>query len=1591
MNTTGKSLKENFGYLFEEEKSQKKYKILYNKEQTAPQNIKGQVAFILSTDLMISAIQGLDEPLLLKIHREPNISKDIDHAQGKTISFSLLTQKVKNYEGFKKFYGLNSDNVENIAVMNKIGQRYVIAVNQLMLSGATRMMLEAKENVLKISKQAYVTMFRTFKTTSNYYPTAKNRRTIDFTKIFLSVSDRIDNGELLKTSEQEGKYKEDRDFVGVSDAKKVAYATYYFFKGLTHDQKRGFGGKGKINDFFNMITSRDMEIDKAVKLFKDGWHKGKKSKKVAKYIEKQFDEMIESILSASSKEEATQVAQKTIEAVPNVDITTASEQEVEDAIPEEYTQMFSSSGTPEAQDKDTQEIFTKDFIDWIDHYKDLYYDLKHGNLKEELVNGEKSKESLLHYIGQLAFLLITLGHRATNFIQWKSPSELNKVKIEIQGFTQGLGKIVKEIEEINVNNETDSSKRTIKQKIEKVKASAQNAKRDIKGMSEEDTLALVSRKFDELEDYETSDIDSRSILDETKKNFDEWMELFMALKIGLKDGSLKNDLESGKFSKNDFLKDIGEMFYNLYVIEDAVIKHTQWKSDEEKNQFKLQISGFRKSLAEAAKEIDEINVSNETDRVKSDTRKEIKKAKNDAVETIKDIEDMSEEQTLALVSRKFNEFDDLKDKLEDYENLNPTLKNLEPTISGKPSFDQGADRGDPKDLFKRILKKAKDENKPPYVETRGEKDVVYLTFPQNFTFKDKGDVFEHIDVMLFNFSDTIDFVLRDHQRFHIIEGVHKIAMDDLLEFLDDDGSRELEQITAQLDTSSGTSGPETLTKYSGDSRTFDKGMENLSLQNVDQLPTVRSIQEFDDDQAKNAELKKIASLLLTGQLFAKKAGIVDRHTVFGKAAGKTFKLKDIAFGLKTELERVQRMSDLKDDLDTEIDSFTKKFDQALEALGGIDRIGIRLTESNQYDYTLSMSKSAIDTIMAFDESNSNEFDANAIYTQIFAQADNLNISYSSGSDLDGDDTLKDPDTDDTVRESFARTVEELNDLLEQDDWGFTAISTSSFTVSSDNSKVFYYFVMLEEDDVHISVRKIFSKTNIATLYQLPQCKLSEIRLDLVDGYNANDIGPEEEDEETLKEATRFAESADEKDSKVYNKNTASTLEELLNHETIAYLDETFYSDSYKMKDFLREFFTQSDSESREDSPFRPEDFADQASDLYQTATQNLDLVQELKQEIVSHNQLKPRTQPLLTTISEVYSGDIKEVWDAVFASKKPNKDLFVSAFTLTTNVTLQKFLSKNKSLVESRILGEAWSNKKKIAALVGFGAVSAVVGVFAGAAMLAASFGVASQWSAFVSGAMLAWNAISGYKYRKIQSQYKKDPIYAIEEIMGLKDSEESLQKILQVTIADSVCSLVNENYKPARVEHDEVASKIDAYNERKNRQLEKLNNLSPEQKEKAKELLTNIKTSMRQTGAPYHNQLGISSDEIINAAFDEFMFGDTLSEETRNKLLNGEEAPNDQESVANMMDAMDEALKHTGIDNKFKQYVHDYTKNKGQGWLRGFTDHFTSEEDKQASFEIKGEKFNVPYLKSMDQMNKEYYQVLMHIITGIFVVMRTR
>lgn len=459
-----------------------------------------------------------------------------------------------------------------------------------------------------------------------------------------------------------------------------------------------------------------------------------------------------------------------------------------------------------------------------------------------------------------------------------------------------------------------------------------------------------------------------------------------------------------------------------------------------------------------------------------------------------------------------------------------------------------------------------------------------------------------------------------------------------------------------------------------------------------------------------------------------------------------------------------------------------------------------------------------------------------------------------------------------------------------------------------------------------------------------------------DALNALQTTLEEGTAEENAEAKKLAEEADSKEPEVYNADTAKSVEELLNHKKISYLDSTVYRETYHIKQFLK------DKLQGENPEFD-----------YSQLTSDKDMLNNFKEAFVSFNMFKPSGSVLVSDIQSVYSGEIKEAWEEAFKHKNYKGDLFQKAYLLTLSSALGVFFKKNKSLTEG-----SWIGWKGIKAIPLFGGIALLV-------YLMSLLGAKGQF--VVSSLLFTLNSLIASRYNKQKLNFKKDPIKFLEDLMSDPKSEKVIQAAINSACGDVICSLINANYESEDAKKKNISASIQKYNKKVKVQSDNYKKLSPEQKNAAKNLLANLKNGLGD--APYHKQWQVSTNQIANLAFDDFMFGNKLDDSLRNKILSKEEL--NENEIEQMVGAMDEALKDTGIDQKFMQWITMYSSNKK---MRGdnlrnlpkrFKSHFEFDKEK-AMFKAWDEEWGYQILKPMDKMNKEYYRLMLNVLTGLDV-----
>lgn len=253
MNSSKMSLKEGFDFLFENENKEasNKAKIVGNKDlvNNISNDNKGSVIKFLLGDMVLSAVSGGNEPLLVRLADDPSIGKGSGFTQGKTINMLAMRTKAKisassksadreslpaaSYQRMFSLYNVDQNSISNIEALRSIAYNYAVALNNLTNLGANRIMLTEASNAIRISGNVYRTLYAKIQDT--YITTSKStgQVTINLKPIIDLLTARIDK--ILKTGTFEKDNIKDKEGYKEDDNQVVAAKLVKFFKDYLKD------------------------------------------------------------------------------------------------------------------------------------------------------------------------------------------------------------------------------------------------------------------------------------------------------------------------------------------------------------------------------------------------------------------------------------------------------------------------------------------------------------------------------------------------------------------------------------------------------------------------------------------------------------------------------------------------------------------------------------------------------------------------------------------------------------------------------------------------------------------------------------------------------------------------------------------------------------------------------------------------------------------------------------------------------------------------------------------------------------------------------------------------------------------------------------------------------------------------------------------------------------------------------------------------------------------------------------------------------------------------------------------------------------
>ena len=455
MNSSKMSLKEGCDFLFEneedqtEKKSSQKWTVNFNPEETKLSDVSSKLAFILTTDIISSVVNGSEETPIQKIFNNPEESQALEYAIGKTISIRKLEKLSRNAGQFSKLFNMSEDNVSG--PIKKIAAKYNHCIANLFTGHniVGMLLVENKEKKrIKISVRAYSRFVFRMKS-SNIIPKDKRqKKTINLNKIWEFCLEAINRGELVKDGL-------DIEFKEASKQTQLLYSIKSFLSELTPYQRKSFGVSAlKI---FMQDLSNEKPIEKSYQSFQNNM-----SKNASVLNRKIMDAFVKSIIGSDSEKEAVSQIDKFSDIVPEENQSEESIDVLKDELDEFLTTLPGDDlpaidfgdeidSRPQKSKDDLNSIDSQDIDKDIAEAEDILKGLEEdfSNLEKECNKPNKDEEEITALLKNIADLLGTLifcksalefaleSNKSSNKINDNQIQEFEKV---ILGFESVIGR-----------------------------------------------------------------------------------------------------------------------------------------------------------------------------------------------------------------------------------------------------------------------------------------------------------------------------------------------------------------------------------------------------------------------------------------------------------------------------------------------------------------------------------------------------------------------------------------------------------------------------------------------------------------------------------------------------------------------------------------------------------------------------------------------------------------------------------------------------------------------------------------------------------------------------------------------------------------------------------------------------------------------------------------------------------------------------------------------------------------------------------------------------------------------------------------------
>ena len=294
MDSSKISLKEGFGFLFEEDEVKKekvtKFNIQYSNKDIDTNSTSNQIAFILALDIVSAAINKSSDTILTKNFYSSGTDDKDSFFIAKTLDFSKLSMATRNAASFSNVFGITAEN-QNKSVQT-LFDKYSECIKGLENSNISGILLsESESEPVRISLQRYTKMIMILKNTAAL-PKDNRGNKINFKILFDKIIEHIDSGRLFKQG-----VDINQEFEELSDHEKLLYGFQEYLKTLSRYQKQNIR-MNAIKTFMSELSAGEKNIKVIYSDFV-----GKMGSRTSGKMKRAIEDLTKELISADGPEE----------------------------------------------------------------------------------------------------------------------------------------------------------------------------------------------------------------------------------------------------------------------------------------------------------------------------------------------------------------------------------------------------------------------------------------------------------------------------------------------------------------------------------------------------------------------------------------------------------------------------------------------------------------------------------------------------------------------------------------------------------------------------------------------------------------------------------------------------------------------------------------------------------------------------------------------------------------------------------------------------------------------------------------------------------------------------------------------------------------------------------------------------------------------------------------------------------------------------------------------------------------------------------------------------------------------------------------